>query len=168
MCSRPFETRSRPRSLAATLALCLLCRFSQKLHSTSRFAHLCRSRPRGSVHSLLPSSLYVDHSHCLVLAPATLAALPAMSLTRDLPIRSVGFPPTNAVHPPASQHGVFIPFAPLKLARLPPSLAATLAVLPSISENPFPRFRRCNGKRTRRRESSHRSWVHGFAKFAGA
>src|SRR5437879_1588427 len=35
-----------------------------------------------------------------------------MSLTRDLPIRSVGFPPTNAVHPPASQHGVFIPFAP--------------------------------------------------------
>ena len=33
-------------------------------------------------------------------------------MTRDLPIRSVGFPPTNAVHPPASQHGVFIPFAP--------------------------------------------------------
>src|SRR5438552_3222194 len=99
--------------------------------------------------SLLPSSLCVDHSHCLVLAPATLAALPStraietrslpalarfypcsftfyvadpsapfpiwtcsMSLTRDLPIRSVGFPPTNAVHPPASQHGVFIPFAP--------------------------------------------------------
>jgi len=35
-----------------------------------------------------------------------------MSLTRDLPIRSVRFPPTNAVHSPASQHGVFIPFAP--------------------------------------------------------
>jgi len=73
-----------------------------------------------------------------------------MSLTRDLPIRSVGFPPTNAVHPPASQHGVFIPFAPLKLARLPLSLAATLAALPSISESPFPRFKRCNGKRRRR------------------
>src|SRR6266480_5712084 len=25
--------------------------------STFRFAHLCRSRPRGSIHSLLPSSL---------------------------------------------------------------------------------------------------------------
>jgi len=79
-----------------------------------------------------------------------------MSLTRDLPIRSVGFPPTNAVHPPASQHGVFIPFAPLKLARLPLSLAATLAALPSISESPFPRFKRCNGKRTN--ESRGRSW----------
>jgi hypothetical protein len=41
-------------------------------------------------------------------------APPAMSLTRDLPIRSVEFPPTNAVHPPASQHGVFIPFAPFR------------------------------------------------------
>src|SRR5262249_33726060 len=40
---------------------------------------------------------------------------PDMSLTRDLPIRSVGFPPTNAVHPPASQHGAFILFAPLYL-----------------------------------------------------
>ncbi len=27
----------------------LLCRFSHTLHSTSRFAHLCRSRPRGSI-----------------------------------------------------------------------------------------------------------------------
>ena len=53
----------------------------------------------------------------------------SMSLTRDLPIRSVGFPPTNAVHPPASQHGVFIPFAP---------------------------FGRCTGKRTN--ESRGRSW----------
>ena len=43
---------------------------------------------------------------------ATLAPLPSMSLTRDLPIGSVGFPPTNAVHPPASQHGVFLPVAP--------------------------------------------------------
>src|SRR5205814_5569024 len=28
--------------------------------------------------SLLPSQLYLDHSHCLVLAPATLAALPSI------------------------------------------------------------------------------------------
>ena len=40
------------------------------------------SRP----HSLLPSSLYLDHSHCLVLAPATLAALPS---TRAIPDRDV-------------------------------------------------------------------------------
>src|SRR5438094_4002664 len=54
--------------------------------STSRFAHLCRSRPRGSVHSLLPSQLYLDHSHRPVLAPATLAALPS---TRAIPDRDV-------------------------------------------------------------------------------
>src|SRR5437867_373153 len=53
-----------------------------------------------------------------------------MSLTRDLPIGSVGFTPINAVHPPASQHGVFIPFAP---------------------------FGRCNGKRTNVRCARSRS-----------
>ena len=36
--------------------------------------------------SLLLSSLYLDHSHCLVLAPATLAALPS---TRAIPNRDV-------------------------------------------------------------------------------
>src|SRR5882724_3783198 len=36
--------------------------------------------------SLLPSSLYLDRSHCLVLAPATLAALPS---TRAIPDRDV-------------------------------------------------------------------------------
>src|SRR6266446_5131925 len=37
--------------------------------------------------SLLPSSLCLDHSHCLVLAPATLAALPSSRAieTRLLP-----------------------------------------------------------------------------------
>src|SRR5205807_4122912 len=50
------------------------------------FAHLCRSRPRGSIHSLLPSSLYLDHSHGPVLAPATLAALQS---TRAIPDRCV-------------------------------------------------------------------------------
>jgi len=33
-----------------------------------------------------PSRLYLDHSHCLVLAPATLAALPS---TRAIPDRDV-------------------------------------------------------------------------------
>jgi hypothetical protein len=35
---------------------------------------------------MLPSQLYLDHSHCLVLAPATLAALPS---TRAIPDRDV-------------------------------------------------------------------------------
>src|SRR6266568_1218511 len=64
----------------------LLCRFSQKLHSTSRFSHLCRAPPGGSIRSLLPSSLYLDHSHRPVLAPATLAALPS---TRTIETRSL-------------------------------------------------------------------------------
>ena len=40
-----------------------------------------------NAHSLLPSQLYLDHSHCLVLAPATLAALPSTRAieTRLLP-----------------------------------------------------------------------------------
>jgi hypothetical protein len=63
--------------------LCLLCRFSPKLHSTSRFSHLCRALPGGSIHSLLPSSLYLDRSHFPVLAPATLAAWPSI---REIPI----------------------------------------------------------------------------------
>jgi hypothetical protein len=51
------------------------------------------------------------------LLTPTLVILPSMSLTRELPICSVGFPPTNAVPPPASQHGVFIRFAPFDFAR---------------------------------------------------
>src|SRR5438034_6805078 len=50
------------------------------------FAHLCRSRPLGSVHSPPTSSLCFDHSHCPMLAPATLAALPS---TRAIPNRDV-------------------------------------------------------------------------------
>jgi hypothetical protein len=61
--------------------------------STCRFAHLCRSRPRGSIRSLptltycYPRNFNLDHSHCLVLAPATLAALPSTRAieTRSLP-----------------------------------------------------------------------------------
>ena len=49
---------------------------------TLPFLKLARLR----VCSLRPSSLYLDHSHCLVLAPATLAALPS---TRAIPDRDV-------------------------------------------------------------------------------
>jgi hypothetical protein len=102
-----------PASSPLPSRLCLLCRFSQKLHSTSRLAHLCRSRPRGSItrcslrspaaagsliplaplklvrcptRSSLPLRLCLDHSHRPVLAPATLAALPS---TRAIPDRDV-------------------------------------------------------------------------------
>jgi hypothetical protein len=49
----------------------LLCRFSHKLHSTARFAHLCCSPPRGSI-----------------LAP-TLVALPSMSFIPFAPRNSI-------------------------------------------------------------------------------
>src|SRR6266700_8298563 len=93
MCSRPFETRSFPNSLAASSQFYLLRRFSQKLHSISRFSHLCRAPSGGSIRSLLPSQLCLDHSHCLVLAPATLAALPS---TRAIETRSL---PTSLAAP---------------------------------------------------------------------
>ena len=49
-------------------------------------------------HSLLPSSLYLDHSRCPALAPATLAALPS---TRAIPDRDVFY----VAHPIRSIRG---------------------------------------------------------------
>jgi hypothetical protein len=50
MCSRPFETRSLPSSLsAAHCGFTFYVAFPKTLHSTSRFAHLCRSHPSGSI-----------------------------------------------------------------------------------------------------------------------
>jgi hypothetical protein len=115
MCSRPFETRSRPRSLATThRGFAFYVAFPKSSIRPLGFAHLCRSRPRGSVHSLLPRQLYLDHSHCPVLAPATLAALPS---TR----------------------------ARLKLVPCPAHSPLPIAALPSMSLSPnapFPRSRR--------------------------
>jgi hypothetical protein len=44
-----------------------------------------------------PRDFYVDHSHCLVLAPATLAALPS---TRAIPDRDVFYvaDPISSIH----------------------------------------------------------------------
>jgi hypothetical protein len=63
-----------------------LCRTASRwLHSQhAPFAPLKLARL--PAYSLLPSSLYVDHSHRPVLAPATLAALPS---TRAIPDRDV-------------------------------------------------------------------------------
>ena len=62
---------------------------------------------------------FPQRSTATTLLPSRDPSPPDMSLTRDLPIRSVGFPPTNAVHPPACQHGVFIPFAPIETRSAP-------------------------------------------------
>jgi hypothetical protein len=43
-------------------------------------------------HSLLRSSLYLDRSHCLVLAPATLAALPSTRAIFDRDVLHVAYP----------------------------------------------------------------------------
>jgi hypothetical protein len=74
MCSTHLKLGRVPASSPLPSRLCLLCRFSQKLHSTSRFAH--------------------DHSHCPVLVPATLVALPSTRAieTRSLPTLARCFP----------------------------------------------------------------------------
>src|SRR5213080_1253002 len=54
----------------------------QRIQTESRTCNSLVARTR----SLLPSQLYLDHSHCPVLAPATLAALP---FTRAIPDRDV-------------------------------------------------------------------------------
>src|SRR5439155_5785517 len=66
-----------PRSLASTLV-------TLPSMSLIPFAPLKLGVTHTS--SLLPSQLYLDHSHCLVLAPAILAALPS---TRAIPDRGV-------------------------------------------------------------------------------
>jgi len=59
---------------------------------------------------------------------------------------SAGFP-ARRIHPIRS----------IETRSAPASLAATLAALPSILESPFPRFKRCNGKRTNVRCARSRS-----------
>src|SRR5262249_22197907 len=83
--SLPTLTRSYPRRFTFYVADPLSSIETRSLPtlthvlpiSTSRFSHLCRAPPGGSVHSQLPiAAFYVDHSHGPVLAPATPAALP--------------------------------------------------------------------------------------------
>src|SRR5438093_10349936 len=88
------------------------------------FAHLCRSRPRGSVHSLVRLQLYVGHSHC--------------------PRACASYPSCVAVYPRDSRIATcsmsLIPSAPLKLVRCPHLLIASLETLPCMSLSPFPPF----------------------------
>jgi hypothetical protein len=61
-------------------------RGSRRPPSPSLFPLAPLKLARCPTRSLLLSQLYLDHSHCLVLAPATLAALPS---TRAIPDRDV-------------------------------------------------------------------------------
>jgi hypothetical protein len=124
MCSRPFETWSRPRFLAAThrgFAFCVA--FPKSSIRPLGFAHPCRSRPRGSIHSLLPSQFYLDHSHCPVLAPATLAALPS---TRAIETRSL---PTSL----AATHRGFAFYVALPKSSIPSIATCSMSLIPSSS-----------------------------------
>ena len=111
MCSRSFETRSLPSSLTATSRLYLLCRFSQKLHSTCRFAHLCRSHPRGSIRA----ATHRGFAFYVAFPKRSIPSLATCSMS-------------------------LISSAPLKLVRCPRSLAPTLVTLPSMSLTPSAPF----------------------------
>src|SRR5207253_2832728 len=91
--------------------------------STSRFSHLCRSRPRGSVHSLLPSQLTLI-TRTTSCRASYLAALPSTRAieTRSLPTSLAathrGFAfyvafPKRSIPPIATCSMSLIPFAPL-------------------------------------------------------
>src|SRR5437773_5877093 len=73
------------------LALCPRLLMCSRPFRPLGFAHLCRSRPRGSVHLLLPWRLYVDHSHCpraCASYPSCVAVYPRDSRSRRVLCRS--------------------------------------------------------------------------------
>src|SRR5437016_1910746 len=106
MCSRPFETRSLPNSLAASLAvLPSMSLFPKAPFDLSVLPIYVARVPAAPFTRSYPRHFYVDHSHCLVLAPATLAALPS---TRAIPIATCSMPARRSL----GEGGSIIPFAP--------------------------------------------------------
>src|ERR1700676_4629854 len=98
-----------------------------------------------------PHHFALIHSHCPVLAPATLAALPSTRAieTRFLPSSLAATPrgfsfyvafPKRSIPSLNTCSMSLIPSAPLKLVRCPRSLAPTLVTLPSMSLIPFAPF----------------------------
>ena len=83
-----IETRSLPRSLAAT-------RRGFTFYVGNPISSI-ETRSLPTLTHVLPWRLYVDHSPCPVLAPATLAALPS---TRAIPDRDVFYvtPPGRSI-----------------------------------------------------------------------
>src|SRR5438309_11234323 len=71
--------------------------------------------------SSLPSRLYLDHSHCPVLAPATLAALPS---TRAIETRSL---PTSL----AATHRGFAFYVALPKSSIPSIATCSMLLIPS-------------------------------------
>ena len=71
--------------------------------------------------SSLPSRLYLDHSHCPVLAPATLAALPS---TRAIETRSL---PTSL----AATHRGFAFYVALPKSSIPSIATCSMLMIPS-------------------------------------
>ena len=104
---------------------------SRRLHSPAAAAN---SRAKRVPSLPLPMSLYLNHSHCPVLALATLTALPSSRAIPDrdvllcLPRRSVG------------EGGSLIPSAPLYLARSRSARPLPVAALPAMSLIPFAPF----------------------------
>jgi hypothetical protein len=124
MCSRPFETRSRPRFLAATLAtLPSMSLFPNAPFDLSVLPIYVARVPRGSIHSRLPLSLYLDHSHCPVLAPATLAALPS---TRAIETRLL---PSSL----AATHRGFAFYVAFPKRSIPSLATCSMSLIPSSS-----------------------------------
>jgi hypothetical protein len=122
MCSRAFETRSLPSSLATThRGFAFYLAFPRSSIRPLGFTHLCRSRPRGSIRSLLlPFPIEV---------PGFLGTLAALGTSR----RRVNSHQRLVTLSSMS----LTPSAQLKLSRYPRFFTATLAALPSISEIPF-------------------------------
>src|SRR5438270_8483445 len=103
MCSRPLETRSRPRFLAATLATLPSMSLFPKAPFDLSVLPSYVTRAPAAPFSPLPSRLCFHHSHSHVLPPATIAALPS---TRSIPTRHVLYLalPKSSIRPPPSPH----------------------------------------------------------------
>src|SRR6266480_2485112 len=159
MRSRPFETRSRPRFDSC----------APRPFRPLGLPIYVAGVPRGSIRSLLPSQLYLDHSHGPVLAPgrAELHSLAALPSTRSIETRllpsfdscapahlKLGRVPASSPLPSRLCLLCRFPKAPFDLSVLPIYVARALAApfsplptaaLPSMSLSPnapFPHSRR--------------------------
>src|SRR6266480_2106084 len=132
MRSRPFETRSRPRFDSC----------APRPFRPLGLPIYVAGVPRGSIRSLLPSQLYLDHSHGPVLAPgrAELHSLAALPSTRSIETRLL--PSFDSCAPAHFDLSVL----PMYVARAPAAPFSPLptAALPSMSLSPnapFPHSR---------------------------
>jgi Arc/MetJ-type ribon-helix-helix transcriptional regulator len=142
MCSRPLELAPCPTRSLLPSQFYLLCRFSRKLHSTSRFSHICRSRPRGSIRSFASSVI------------ATIATLPSIP---EIPLNSVASPLSRR-YPRGFTFYVARPRAPFLGLKAWPLLS-----LPAVGGHPL---QRCSVKALERENEgdSHIDRLYGCPK----